>query len=417
MGRRQLSERGASRRRLIGDLKERRAEDSPWHGPKLFWPAYFAGDDVFEVAVEAYNQFIGENGLYGRTTFPSLYRMEEEVIDVLLGFVEAPDLGYGNLTSGGTEGILMAVKTARDWAREFLPRAKAPELIVPYTAHPAFSKAAHICGVTEVRMPSSSDYRADVQSMADAINEDTIMLVASAPPYPYGIVDPIEEIASVSRSHGLWMHVDACLGGFVLPFVERLGRTVPEWNFRVPGVDSITIDLHKYSYCVKGVSSLLFRDSAREPYQRFTFDDWPSGTYSTANVTGSRPGGGVVSAWAVMNYLGLSGYLDVTRRIMAIRDELIEAIDSIDELQSIGLPHSFHFAFAAPEIDIDAVADGMEDKGWRQPRGSTPAMIQLVLNLGHEGVVADYVDDLSNVVKQVKRGAIQNRKKKAVYAI
>ncbi len=343
--------------------------------------------------------------------------MEVEIVDGLLDLVNGPEGAYGNLTSGGTEGILMAVKTARDWARECLPQASSPQIVVPRTAHPAFSKAAHICGIEEVRVSTGANCRADPRAMTAAIGKNTIMLVASAPPYPYGIVDPIEDVASLAAAHGLWMHVDACLGGLVLPFVERLGGALPKWDFRVPGVTSMTIDLHKYGYCVKGVSSLLFRGTDLEQYQRFTFDDWPSGTYSTSNLTGSRPGGGVASAWAVMNYLGADGYLDVTRRVLEIRDELIEGIGRIEGLECIGAPHSFHFAFTAPDLDINAVADGMEDRGWRQPRGRTPPMIQLVLNLIHVGVAPDYLRDLDEVVRDVRRGRIANRGELPVYAI
>ena len=253
-----------SREELQRRMGSLRSDDAPWHSGRSFKPAYFAGDDVLDVAHEAFGMYIDENALYSRTSYPSLHRYDVEVVDMLLDLLHAPDGAGGSTTSGGTETNIMAVKTARDWAREHKPAATAPEMIVPRTAHPSFDKAAHLLGVHVVRMAKSPDFVADVEAMARAINENTIMLVASAPPYPYGECDPVAPVSELAHEHGLWMHVDACLGGMVLPFAREIDPSVPEFDFAIPGVTSISVDLHKYGYATKGVSALLLRDAAQE---------------------------------------------------------------------------------------------------------------------------------------------------------
>jgi glutamate/tyrosine decarboxylase-like PLP-dependent enzyme len=258
--------------------------------------------------------------------FPSLVRYEAEVVAMALDMLEAPEGAGGGITTGGTESILMAVRTARDWAREHRPQAVRPELILPETAHPAFEKAAQLVGVSVRRMSRSPGYRADVEAMAAAVGDQTIMLVGSAPPYPYALVDPIERIAALAEQHGLWMHVDACVGGFVLPFVRELGHPVPPFDFAVPGVMSISADLHKFGYSGRGASLLLLRDKANERYQRFSSGAWPSGTYSTLNFGGSRNGGAIASSWAVMRYLGRSGYRSRVAGILKTKAKLARGL-------------------------------------------------------------------------------------------
>ena len=217
-----------------------RGDDAPWHSGRSFKPAYFAGDDVLDVAHEAFGMYIDENALYSRTSYPSLHRYEVEVVDMLLDLLHAADGAGGSTTSGGTETNIMAVKTARDWAREHKPAVTAPEMVVPRTAHPSFDKAAHLLGVRVVRMAKSPGFSADVAAMASAINGNTVMLVASAPPYPYGECDPVAPVSELACEHGLWMHVDACLGGMVLPFAREIDPSVPEFDFANPGVTSIS---------------------------------------------------------------------------------------------------------------------------------------------------------------------------------
>ena len=406
-----------SRDELQRRMESLRCEDAPWHSGRSFKPAYFAGDDVLDVAHEAFGMYIDENALYSRTSYPSLHRYEVEVVDMLLDLLHAPGGAGGSTTSGGTETNIMAVKTARDWAREHKPAATAPEMVVPRTAHPSFDKAAHLLGVGVVRMAESPNFAADVEAMASAINENTVMLVASAPPYPYGECDPVAPVSELAHEHGLWMHVDACLGGMVLPFAREIDPSVPEFDFAVPGVTSISVDLHKYGYATKGVSALLLRDAAQERFQRTTFEDWPAGVYSTPNISGSRSGGAIASAWAVMRYLGRDGYRDVVSRLVRVRQALIDGIESIEGLSVYAKPHTFQFAFGSDAFDIFAVAAGLGHRGWQVGRALEPPSIMLMLNLSHEATLDAFLYELREVVDEVKAAKITAAAEPAVYAI
>jgi len=402
---------GRSWDEVNASITEARKDDLPWHSRKIFKPAYYAGDDVVEVANRAFDLYMSENALYGGTSYPSLKRFETECIRMTL------ELLGGSVSAGGTESNIMAVKTARDWARIHKPRATAPEMVVARTAHPSFNKGAHMLGVKVVRMKKSVDWVADVDAMAAAVNDNTIMVVGSAPPYPYGVVDPITEIAAIAQRHGLWMHVDGCLGAMVLPFARKLGEPIPDFDFTVPGVTSISGDLHKFGYANKGVSVLLLRDAGLEAYQRSTFDEWPSGTYSTPNIVGSRSGGAVASAWAVMNYLGEEGYLRIAGALIAIKKRLIAGINAIDGLEVWGTPHGHHITFGSRSVDIMTVGDGMEERGWMCGRGTEPPYLLLFLNMAHTDAVDDYLSDLAGVVKAVKAGKVKRRATEAVYAV
>ena len=418
MAERAFPARGKTWAEVKAAMETAREGDFPWHSERAFrGGSYFAGEDVTAVANEAYQLYINTNALFGNLSFPSLTGYEADLVAMLLEMMNAPEGAIGSLTVGGTESILMAVKTARDWARDALPQASAPEIIVPHAAHPAFDKSAHLMGFTTVRVPSSVDFRADVEAMRAAINPNTFMLVASAPSYPYGVTDPVAEIAALGREHGLWLHVDACHGGFIFPFAKKLGHTFPDYDFAVPGVTSISVDVHKLGYSNKGVSALMFHDAALEAYQRYTFDAWPSGVYSTANLTGSRSGGGLASAWAVARYLGEEGYLRIVGKIMEARDRLIAGIDAIPGLSVWGEPHAYIIAYGADEIDIFAVDDGMTGRGWLTMRGLEPDSVHLFVDATHEApVVERYLTDLADVVEQVKAGKIEARGEGAVYA-
>lgn len=266
-------------------------------------------------------------------------------------------------------------------------------------------------------MVSSPDFRADVEAMAAAINDNTIMLVGSATPYPYGETDPIAEIAALAESHGLWMHVDACLGGFILPFAKTFDTSIPDFDYGVPGVTSISVDVHKYGYAMKGISVLTLRDVEHQVYQRTTFDDWPAGLYSTPNFVGSRSGGAVASAWAVLQYLGEEGFLKSVETMIAIRQEFIDGINSIDGLEVWANPQTYQFAFGSRSIDIFAVADGMDDCGWKGGRALEPPSIMLMLNMSHKSAAQPYLEDLAEVVTAVRAGKILSRGERAVYAV
>ena len=398
------------------DMESAHMEDRPWYDPHMFkGGSYFGGEDVVRVANAAYQMYINNNALFAPDLFPSLVQYEKEVVEALLEMLNAPEGAGGSITSGGTESIVVAVKTARAWARDHRPSATEPEIVLPRASHPAFDKAGHIMGIKTVRVPSSVDFKADVEAMAQVINENTIMVVGSAPSYPYGVNDPISDIGALAEEHGLWLHVDACHGGFVLPFARKLGYSIPDYDFAVPAVTSISVDVHKLGYANKGVSGLLVRDDGVETYQRFTFDEWPSGVYSTRNNTGSRSGGGVASAWAVMNYLGEEGYLKIVGDILETKTRFVDGINAIDGLRVFGEPHAYLVSFGSDSFDIYAVHDGLTDRGWTSNRIVDPQGIHLFFDNSHHSIVEDYLTDLALVVDEVKAGRITRRAGEAVY--
>ncbi|MBT3627407.1 MAG: aspartate aminotransferase family protein [Rhodospirillaceae bacterium] len=397
------------------EMKAAHRDDMPWCDARNLKPAYFAGEDLLAVANNAYNMYLAENAIFSRTAYPSLGQYENDVVDMMLALLSAPEGAAGSVSGGGTESIIMSVKTAREWARENRPTAGTPEIIVPHTAHPAFDKAGHMLGLKVVRMAKSPGWRADVAAMAAAGGDNTIMIMGSAPPYPYGETDPIEDIAAIARAHGLWMHVDGCIGGCILPFMRRLGEPVPEFDFAVPGVMSMSVDLHKFGYANKGISLVLLHDKALEAHQHTSFGDWPAGVYSTANITGSRSGGPLASAWAVMNYLGEEGYLRIFSAQRDIKRRLMAGVEEIDGLEIIARPHALHFYFTARDFDIFAVETGMAAKGWSATRAEQPDSIMLWVNMSHQEEVENYLRDLRAVVADVRAGRIEAATDSVVY--
>ena len=392
-------------------------DDAPWYNERMFiGGSYFGGADVLRVANEAYQMYINYNALYATKIFPSLVRYEHDIVNALLEMMNAPRGAGGSITTGGTESIMMAVKTAYAWAHKHRPGATAPEIVVPHAAHPAFDKTAHLMGIGAVRLTQSPDFRADVNAMERAINHNTIMLAASAPSYPFGVTDPISEIAVLAEKHGLWLHVDACHGGFIFPFARKLGYPIPDYDFAVPGVTSTSVDVHKLGYANKGVSALLLRDTRLETYQRYIFEDWPAGTYSTQNLMGSRSGGGLASAWAVLNYLGEAGYLERVDKILDTRARFLDGIRRIDGLEIWGEPEAYLIAFGSNAFDIFAVDEGMTERGWLGSRLLDPPAIHLFLDMSHASIVDAYLHDLAEVVNAVKSDKIQSREKGASYS-
>lgn len=392
-------------------MEEIRKADYPWYNERMFiGGSYFAGEDIVEVANQAYHKYINYNALYATKTFPSLVRYETDVVGALLELLNAPEDAIGSITTGGTESIIMAVKTASEWARNFMkPEATAPEIVVPHAAHPAFDKAAHLMGIKTIRMTHSPNFHADVEGMSRAINDNTIMLAASAPSYPFGVTDPISELATLAEQHGLWLHVDACNGGFVFPFARKLGYPIPDYDFAVRGVTSVSVDIHKLGYANKGVSALVLRDASLEAYQRYNFEAWPAGQYSTQNLMGSRSGGGLASAWAVLQHLGEEGYTDIVRKILDIRDRFVDGIRGINELEIWGQPHAYLIAFGSKTLDIFTVDEGMAERGWLSSRLNQPPSIHLFLDMSHGSVIDQYVSDLAEVVEAVRTGTFTPR--------
>ncbi len=410
-----FAERGLDRAALDAEMAELRAKDRHWNELKNLRAAYDGGDDVTAVANAAYLAHIGDNAIYAGNAYPSLRKYEQGVVAMVGEMLNAPEGAVGSITTGGTESILMAVKTARDWARANKPRATQPEMIVPRTAHAAFTKAGELLGVKVVRMAESPGYRADLEGMTRAINANTIMLVGSAPPYPYALVDPLSDLSALALNHELWLHVDGCVGGFVLPFVRELGHEVPDFDFLLPGVASMSADLHKYGYSGRGASVLMIRSEALAKYQGFRFDAWPAGIYYTANVAGSRNGGAIASSYAVMRYLGRAGYRERIAAMLESKRRIGEGLERIGGLGILGKPEGTHFSIVSDGLDMYALGDGLNDRGWLFLRGKEPQAIQLQLNARHDAIVDEFLADVSEVSALVRASKIKSQGVGPVY--
>lgn len=391
----QLPEKGAGRQELFARMREMKSEDADWRGGRTWSLIYPAGEDVDEVIVEAANLYLFENAL-NPFKFPSLRRMETEVVEMTATLLNAPPGASGSMTSGGTESILMAVKTARERGRE--KGITGPQMIAPVSAHPAFAKAALYFGLEHVQAPLRDDLRADPESVAKLITDETVLIVGSAPNYPHGVIDPIPDLAAIAQERGISFHTDSCLGGFLLPFYERLGQDIPPFDFRVPGVTTMSADVHKYGYAPKGASVIVHRGSDGIQYQSFLYDRWPGGLYGSYAMAGARPALPIATAWAVMNYLGVEGYLRLASVIRETTTRLKEGIETIDGLSVIGEPVMSVFAFGSDAFDISSVGDAMDERGWHLDRQMNPTALHLMVTPNHAKVVDQFLADLAESV-------------------
>ena len=369
-------------------------DDARWRDLRTAVFVFHAGDDVLEVAKSAYAMYQSENGLGAGSAFPSLARMEADVVSIGLDLLNAPDGACGDMTSGGSESIFLALKTCRDQARAKGTDTRGMHVLMPRSAHPAFDKAAAYLDLEVLRVPVGPDYRADVAAMAAAASENTLMIVGSAPCFPYGVIDPIEELGELATERNVWLHVDACVGGYFAPFARTNGVDLPPFDFSVPGVRSISADLHKYGYAAKGASTLFHRSEEQRHHQVFTCDAWPVGTMHTPSAAGTRPGGAIASAWAVLHYLGEDGYREKARQVIRTRERLEAAIDDIDELHVVARPQLGLIAYTSDTIDIHAVADRLAENGWFSPRLDDPPAIHLMLSPEHDRVMDHYIADV-----------------------
>lgn len=391
-----LPTHGTPAANLLADLREERTGDLDWRGGKAFSLVYHHDDpDLEAVQHEVASMFLHENAL-NPFRYRTLLRMEGETIAMGRSLVGA---AHGSLSSGGTESIFLAVQTARDHTRA--RGVQNPTIVCANTAHPAFAKACKYLDVEMVKTQTSDDGRADPAAFAAAIDDRTAMVVASAPCYPYGVIDPVPEIAALAAGRGILCHVDACLGGYLLPFWEAIGEEVPPWDFRVEGVTSMSADVHKYGYCFKGVSTVFYRDHDLYQRQIFMYDDWPGGLYASASSAGTRPGAPIAAAWATMVHLGRDGYLRLTRRVRDATATIREGVAGIDGVRVTGgdfLPVMEISAdpTVADPPDMEAVGDVMDDRGWNLDRQQ--GGLHLMLSPGHDAVAEQFVEDLRDAV-------------------
>ncbi|HEX3796535.1 MAG TPA: aminotransferase class V-fold PLP-dependent enzyme [Acidimicrobiales bacterium] len=410
-----LPQHGLARQEVMQKLMGMKHADQDWRGGRVFSLVYSAGDELHELLQDALSLYSAENGL-NVLAFPSIGTMQHDIVcntATLLGADDPASGGAveGYLTSGGTESLLQAVKTARDVARKDRG-IQRPQVVAAESAHAAFTKAADYFDVELIRVPVGADFRADVNAMADACSDDTILVVGSAPTYPQGVVDPIADIAALALDRGILCHVDACMGGYLLPFMTQLGRFSEPFDFRVPGVTSMSADVHKYGYASKGVSVILYRTHELARHQLFITNDWLGGFYASTAMAGTRPAGPIAAAWAALMHLGIDGYLDLTTTAHDAATTLRQGIESIDGLAVRGDPQLTVMAFGAidPEkLDIFAVSDVLHAEGWYLDKQTRPDSLHATVHAGSAATVPFLVEDLRRAVAEVGHSRAADR--------
>lgn len=391
---------------VLAELETLTVDDGDFAGGRVFGLVFHAGHDVEEVARKAHDRFVWHNAL-NPDVFPSLRRMTTDLVASMAwllsgrGTVDPAPVGF--LTSGGTESILMAIKTAKARGAK-----EHGNVVLPASAHAAFSKGCDYFSLEERRIPVRDDWRADVDAMADACDDDTVLVVGSAPQYPQGVIDPIPEIAALAAERDINCHVDACMGGLVLPFMEL---DVP-FDFRVPGVTTISADIHKYGYVPKGISVILHRDRASRSRQTFTTDNWLGGSYGSSGILGTKPGGPIAAGWAVFQYLGVEGYERLVRTAVAARQRMEAGIRAVPGLTVLGQPDATLLAISGDPsdgIDVDpfAVDVGLVERGWRLDRQGPPDSLHATVTPIQEATVDAFLADLREVAASA--GSVADR--------
>jgi sphinganine-1-phosphate aldolase len=399
-----FSETGRPVEDVIKDLHEKRANDVRWQDGKAFGMVYNGGPSVHEVAEQAAQLYLHENAL-NTMAFPSLGQIQKEVVGWTADLLHGNEETSGFLTSGGTESILCGVLAARERAEKERGISEG-EIVLPESAHAAFHKAAHLFGLKVRKSKVKTDWTADVEAMARDVNKNTVLVVGSAPQYPHGVIDPIPQIAELAASVDANCHVDACMGGFVLPFAERLGRDVAAWDFRVEGIHSISADIHKLGYAPKGVSVILHRDKSLRKHQTFIFDGWLGGFYASPSLQGTRSGLPMAAAWAVMQHLGFEGYKELTAQTLKNADQIRAGIAAIDGIKVLGAGQFHLIGLAADEtspieVDVFALADALLKRGWYLDRQGPPDNLHSTVSNSNTGVIEQYLLDLRACVGDV----------------
>jgi len=402
-----IPEKGIGREELHRELEAYREHDVKWRTGRTWAYVYDPGAEAEEVIKHAYVSYLSENAL-DPTAFPSMLRFEREVIQMARNHLAGDDGVFVNFASGATESLILAVKTARDWARAHRPQITVPEMILPTTAHAAFHKAAHYLDVKPV--VSAVDpvtFKADVADMRRAITPNTVLLVGSAVSYAHGVIDPIEEIGRLALEKNLLFHVDGCMGAFMLQYFRRLGAEVPPFDFRVPGVTSISMDLHKYGFAAKGASTILYRSKEYRRHQIYACAGWTGYTVVNPSVQSTKSGGPLAAAWAAMRFIGDDGYMRLAAQALEATRRVVDGIKKIPDLRVLGEPEMNLVAFTSDTVSIFHVIDEMNARGWYvQPQlayGGSPENCHLSINPASVKWVDDLLRDLRECVEAARR--------------
>ncbi len=401
-----MQQKGAAPETVLKELMSYAQKDVDWRAGKIFTGLYDPGEEAHHLAVEAYNRFLAQNALYVNM-YPSIGKLEQEVVASMAGLLRGDEEVVGNMTSGGTESIMMAVKTARDWARENRPHITTPELVLPVTAHPAFLKAAHYLGLQVVQTAVDlSGYRADLSSFKEALSPSTILAVGSAPNFSHGTIDPIADMASLADEKGVLFHVDACVGGIYLSILRRMGEEVRDFDFSIPGVTSISVDLHKYGYAPKNASVVLYRNRDLRKYAWFICTTTTEYAVINPTVQSSRTGGPVAAAWSVIRHLGEEGFQNIVRKTREATHQMLEAIEKMEDIVVLGNPDMCMFTIASDDINVFEIDDEMRARGWHLiPQfacGGSPANLHVSISYSNVPHTRQFLEDLQEAVRSLK---------------
>jgi sphinganine-1-phosphate aldolase len=401
------------RESIFKALAEKKQADFQWKKGRIFTAIYDAGEEAQAVIYDAYKMFLTEN-LVDPTLFPSLKNMENEVVSMCADLLQGDENTVGTLTSGGTESCLLAVKTAKTFAKKLNPNIK-PEIIVPYTIHFAFLKACEYFDVKAVVVPVDKEFKADVTAIENAINENTVLIVASAPSYAYGVIDPIEEIGKIAIKHNKLFHVDGCIGAFVLSFNRKAGYAVPNFDLSVPGVTSISMDLHKYAYAAKGSSVLLFKEAQVRKSQYFISTEWTGYNAINPTILSTKPGGPVAGAWTAFHYFGEDKYIEISKKTMQATENIVKGIQAMEGFYFVGNTNTPLVAFAHNKYDVFQIADELKALGWfvtaQLSSKVAPPNLHLTITVAHSGVENEFLEALSKALDVVKKGYLFKKMK------
>jgi glutamate/tyrosine decarboxylase-like PLP-dependent enzyme len=409
-----LPAHGRDAAEVLAELEAFKRDDKDFRRGRVFGLVFHADEALEALVGAAHDAYLWHNAL-NPNVFPSLRQMTNDIVDIaasLLGGDEVDDDLAGFLTSGGTESILMAVKAAKVRAAHERDVHDA-NVVLPMSAHAAFDKACQYFGLESRRVPVRDDYRADVDAMEAAIDANTVLVVGSAPQYPQGVIDPIEELAASAAAHGTACHVDACMGGFVLPFLERNGRPVPSWDFRVPGVTSISADVHKYGYVPKGISVIMHRSKEMRRHQTFSFDGWLGGFYGSSGILGTKPGGPIAAGWATLQYLGEDGFGRVADAAFTARERFVAGVRATPGLAIVGEPEVTLAAITSggspPNVDVFTLGDELFRRGWHLDRQGPPDSLHATCMAVHATVIDEFIADLRDAVAVVTGSRTDDR--------
>ena len=394
---------GISAQDVFDEMETLRTQDVRWKDGRCFTLAYSVSPEQLAVAEEAYRRFSGENAL-NTSAFPSLKHMQQEVVDTATGWCNGDDDVAGFMTSGGTESLVLVVRAAVMRAQREGRLTSTPNMVLPTSAHAALEKGASYFSVESRRVDVGPDWRANVSAMRAAVDDDTILIVGSAPQYPQGVIDPIVHLAAIAAERNINCHVDACMGGVTLPYLESLGEDIAPWDFRVDGVTSISVDLHKYGYTSKGAGVLLHRNKTLRSDQTFATDNWLGGMYGSSGILGTKSGGPIASAWAVMRFLGNNGYRDATLSARNSALHIARHIDAHPLLTLHAMPDTtlLSFGTANPKRhDVFALAEMLIARGWYMDRQGPPPSIHLTVHAGHSSNIDAFISDLDECVQNL----------------